>query len=239
MPTTYSPAMEMRMRVLDFGTDKYGLNAWIFDGTNDGTTNYDKVLFSKTKSATDSVGILAKGQWADVKVTIQGGALNGLTAGMLIRVEELTGNLSRVRLFHTSVSRALATWPGFSEAGFTGDFAEYLAQKFPTSTAADFAVLEAGVVSEETYIEQGCTGRPPTSRCSSTSPTNTGRICFSSGCRQLTSSSTSSSASSRRRCPAVTRTPPTTTSISMASRTVAWLFARPSSGRRTRSRMTR
>ncbi len=74
---------------------------------------------------------------------------------MLVKVEELTGDLSRVRLFHTSVSRALATWPGFSEPGFTGDFAEYLAQKFPTSTAADFAILEAGVTSEETYVEQG------------------------------------------------------------------------------------
>ena len=144
------------MRVLDFGVDKYGLNAWIFDSTNDGTTNYDRVLFSRTKSAADTVAILRKGQFADVKVTIQGGALNGLTAGMLIRVEELTGNLSRVRLFHTSVSRAIASWPTWpGEPGFTGDFAEFLAQRFPTSTAADFAVLEAGVVSEETYVEQG------------------------------------------------------------------------------------
>ena len=46
----YSPAKEMRLRVLDFGVDKYGLNAYIFDSTNDGTTNYDKVLFSRTKS---------------------------------------------------------------------------------------------------------------------------------------------------------------------------------------------
>ncbi len=75
---------------------------------------------------------------------------------MLVRVEELTPNLSRVRLFHTSVTRAIASWPTWpGEPGFTGDFAEYLAQKFPTSTAADFAVLEAGVVSEETYVEQG------------------------------------------------------------------------------------
>jgi 2',3'-cyclic-nucleotide 2'-phosphodiesterase (5'-nucleotidase family)/predicted AlkP superfamily pyrophosphatase or phosphodiesterase len=165
LPATFSPAMEMRLRVLDFGVDKYGLNAWIFDSTNDGTTNYDKVLFSRTKSAADSVGILRKGEWADVKVTVQGGALNGLTAGMLIRVEELTGNLSRVRLFHTSVSRAIASWPGWpGEPGFTGDFAEFLAQKFPTSTAADFAILEAGVVSEETYVEQGLywkTGHEP------------------------------------------------------------------------------
>ena len=156
LPATFSPPKEMRMRVLDFGVDKYGLNAWIFDSTNDGTTNYDRVLFSRTKSAADAVAVLRKGQFADVKVKVVGGALNGLTAGMLIRVEELTPNLSRVRLFHTSVSRAIATWPTWpGEPGFTGDFAEFLAQRFPTSTAADFAVLEAGVVSEETYVEQG------------------------------------------------------------------------------------
>ena len=146
----------MRLRVLDFGTDKYGLNAWIFDSTNDRRVNYDKVLFSRTKSASDSVGVIAEGQWADVKVKIADGPSAGLTAGMLVRVEELAPNLSRVRLFHTSVSRALATWPNWPGAsGFTGDFAEYLAQKFRTSTAADFAVLEAGVVSEETYVDQG------------------------------------------------------------------------------------
>ena len=156
LPQTFSPAREMRMRVLDFGTDKYGLNAWIFDSTNDNRTNYDKVLFSRTKSATDSVGILAKGQWADVKVQIADGPSAGLTAGMLVRVEELTANLSRVRLFHTSVSRAIASWASWpGEPGFTGDFAEFLAQKFKTSTAADFAVLEAGIVSEETYVDQG------------------------------------------------------------------------------------
>ena len=45
-PPRYSPAQEMRLRVLDFGIDKYGLNAYIYDTTNDGTTNYDRVLFS-------------------------------------------------------------------------------------------------------------------------------------------------------------------------------------------------
>jgi 2',3'-cyclic-nucleotide 2'-phosphodiesterase (5'-nucleotidase family) len=156
LPATYSPAMEMRLRVLDFGVDKYGLNAWIFDSTNDGATDYDKVLFSRTKDAADAVATLGKGQLADVKVKIVGGALAGKTAGMLVKVEQLTPDLSQVRLFHTSVSRAIATWPTWpGEPGFTGDFAEYLAQTFPTSTAADFAVLEAGVVSEDTYVQQG------------------------------------------------------------------------------------
>lgn len=66
-----------------------------------------------------SAGILKKGDWVDVKVTIQGGASPGLTAGMLVEVEELTPDLERARLFHTAVSRAIASWstrrgePGF------------------------------------------------------------------------------------------------------------------------------
>ena len=160
VPASSSPAQEMRMRVLDGNppVDKYGLNAYIYDTTNDGAVNYDRVLFSRTKSgaAPDRVADLAQNEWADIKVTVQGGALNGLTAGFLIKVEKLTPDLSQVRLFHTSVTRATATWPTWpGEPGFTGDFAEFLAQRFPTSTAADFAVLEAGIVSEETYVEQG------------------------------------------------------------------------------------
>jgi hypothetical protein len=58
LPATYSPAMEMHLRVLDFGTDKYGLDAWIFDSTNDKKTNYDSVLFSRTKNTADQVAIL-------------------------------------------------------------------------------------------------------------------------------------------------------------------------------------
>ena len=74
---------------------------------------------------------------------------------MLVKVEELSADLSRVRLFHTSVTRANASWPTWpGEPGYT-EFDEFLAAEFPTSTAADFAILEAGVTSEETYVEQG------------------------------------------------------------------------------------
>jgi 2',3'-cyclic-nucleotide 2'-phosphodiesterase (5'-nucleotidase family) len=156
VPTSYSPAKETRLRVIDFGVDKYGLNAYIFDSTNNGRTDYDRVLFSMTKDGDDSVGTLKEGQWADVKVTLVGGSLAGKTAGFLVKVERLARDLSQVRLFHTSVTRAIASWPTWpGEPGFTGDFAEFIAQRFPTATAADFAVLEAGIVSEETYVEQG------------------------------------------------------------------------------------
>jgi 2',3'-cyclic-nucleotide 2'-phosphodiesterase (5'-nucleotidase family) len=147
--------MEMRLRVIDFGVDKYGLNAYLFDSTDDQAVNYDKVLLAPGKDGALAAATIAKGQWADVKVTIVGGALAGKTAGMLVKVEELTPDLSQVRLLHTSVARANARWPGWSEAGFSGDFEEYVAQKFPSSTGADFAILESGIVSEETYVEQG------------------------------------------------------------------------------------
>jgi 2',3'-cyclic-nucleotide 2'-phosphodiesterase (5'-nucleotidase family) len=156
VPTSFSPAQEMRLRVLDGTVDKYGLNAYIYDSRNDGRSRYDRVLFSTTKDGDDSVGNLREGEWADVKVTIQGSDLDGKTGGMLIRVERLAGDLSEVRLFHTSVTRAIASWPTWpGEPGFTGTFEDYVAEEFPSSQAADFAVLEAGIVSEQTYVEQG------------------------------------------------------------------------------------
>jgi 2',3'-cyclic-nucleotide 2'-phosphodiesterase (5'-nucleotidase family) len=155
VPASYSPAKEMYMRVLDFGTDKYGRYAYIFDSTDDAVVNYDKVLFASTKDGSLAAVTLAKGEWGDIKVAIIGGSLAGKTAGFLIKVEELAPDLSKVRLFHTSVTRAIASWPTWpGEAGFS-DFSEWLAQTLPTSTAADFAILEAGIVSEDTYVEQG------------------------------------------------------------------------------------
>jgi 2',3'-cyclic-nucleotide 2'-phosphodiesterase (5'-nucleotidase family) len=158
VPASFSPAKQMRLRVLDGGVDKYGLNAYIYDRRNDGKVNYDRVLFSRTKagSGADRVAVLAEGELADVKVKIQGSELDGKTGGLLIKVERLAPDLSQVRLFHTSVTRAIASWPSWSgEPGFTGSFEDYVAERFPSSQAGDFAVLEAGIVSEETYVEQG------------------------------------------------------------------------------------
>jgi 2',3'-cyclic-nucleotide 2'-phosphodiesterase (5'-nucleotidase family) len=156
VPPSFSPAQEMRLRVLDAGVDKYGLDAYLFDSTDNGRVDYDRVLFARGKDGGQALATLRKGDLADIKVKVVGGALDGLTAGFLLKVEELTPDLSRVRLFHTSVARANATWPTWPGApGFTGDFAEFVAQRFASATAADFAVLESGVVSEETYVQQG------------------------------------------------------------------------------------
>ncbi len=98
VPKSYSPPMEMRLRVIDgTGGDKYGLNAYIYDSKRDRHHQYDRVLFSFTKDGNDEVADLKEGQWADVKVTINGGTnfptdpLNGKTGAMLIKVERLEG----------------------------------------------------------------------------------------------------------------------------------------------------
>ena len=57
-----------------------------------------------------------------------------------------------VRLFFTSVARAVATCTG---CGYAGDFEEYLNAWFPSSTAADYAIFESGLVDADTYVEQG------------------------------------------------------------------------------------
>ena len=66
--------------MLDAGIDKYGLNAYLYDSRDDGQTAYDRVLFSPTKDGGDAVGDLAEGEWADVKVTIQGSDRTGRRA---------------------------------------------------------------------------------------------------------------------------------------------------------------
>ena len=166
VPQSFSPAKEMHMNVKDTlsGTDRYGLNAYIYDSKNDRKTRYDRVLFSRTESGSDAVANLREGELADVKVKIQQpptatnpapGPFDGKTGAFLVKVERLASDLSQVRLFHTSVTRAIATWPNWTgEPGFTGSFEDFVAERFPSSQAGDFAVLEAGIVSEETYIDQ-------------------------------------------------------------------------------------
>lgn len=162
IPESALAARATRMRVLDFGIDKYGLNVLFYSTDADADPDYDHVLFDTDKDPSNGfVADLTPSDWGqlhEMKVTISGGSLAGKTGGYLFKVERLetaSNDKPIYRLFHTSVTRANAewtTWPG--EPGYAS-FADFIAGEFPVSTAADFAVLEAGVVSEETYVEQG------------------------------------------------------------------------------------
>ncbi|MGQ0848672.1 MAG: 5'-nucleotidase C-terminal domain-containing protein [Actinomycetota bacterium] len=160
-PASHSPALQEQVTLTntafpagDNVTRVYDL--YIFDSTNDSTTNYDGTLAVPSTAGKDgnaAVANLSAGEWADVKVTLTG-ARAGQTAGFYLKLVDLSADASQFRLYFTSVGRVNAS---YNALGVTGSlaFVETLARDFPTSTAADFSPLEAGIVDEDTYVEQG------------------------------------------------------------------------------------
>ena len=126
---------------------------YVYDLTDDATTNYDHVLIvsnASTKDCNQAVANLMAGEWADVKVVLANPA--GKTAGFYVKAHRLSPDLSQVSLFFNSVARSVATCTG---CGYVGNFEDDLNRLFPSSTAADYAIFESGLVDAETYIEQG------------------------------------------------------------------------------------
>jgi 2',3'-cyclic-nucleotide 2'-phosphodiesterase (5'-nucleotidase family)/predicted AlkP superfamily phosphohydrolase/phosphomutase len=160
VPASHSPAMQEQVKVTNTAfpaadnVDRF-YDLYIYDSTNDSTTNYDSVLVVATTAGKDgSVGTTMKqGDWREFKVTLTG-ARAGQTAGFYAKAIEIAPDLSKFRFYFTSIARVNATYNALGPAG-SAAFAETLASQFPTSTAADFAPLEAGIVDEDTYVEQG------------------------------------------------------------------------------------
>jgi 2',3'-cyclic-nucleotide 2'-phosphodiesterase (5'-nucleotidase family)/predicted AlkP superfamily phosphohydrolase/phosphomutase len=158
-PDSFSPARQQQFTLTTTfaaanPTRVYDL--YIYDSTNDGTANFDHVLLVPAEAGKDAnaaVADLAQGDWADVKVSLIGPRA-GQTAGFYVKAIEIAPDLSKFRLYFTSVARVNATYNELGDAG-SAALEETLAHDFPTSTAADFAPLEAGIVDEDTYVEQG------------------------------------------------------------------------------------
>ena len=157
VPTSHSPAKETSFTQNNGQIPGGGIwDVYIYDSTNDSTVNYDHVLFVNRLAAKNGTGgtILARGEWADTKLTIASGSLAGKTGGFYAKLIDLTPDLSRFRLYFTSVQRVNGSYNALGTAG-SDAFVETLAHDFPTSVAADFAPLEALIVDEDTYVEQG------------------------------------------------------------------------------------
>jgi 2',3'-cyclic-nucleotide 2'-phosphodiesterase (5'-nucleotidase family)/predicted AlkP superfamily phosphohydrolase/phosphomutase len=158
-PRSFSPPMEAQLTLT---TTFAAVNPtrvfdlFIYDTTDDHQTNYDRVLVvpaELNKNAAHPVARLSRGDWADVKVKLIG-AREGQTAGFYLKLIDLAPDLSQFRLYFTSVARANATYNARGPAG-SAAFEETLNARFPTSTAGDFAPLEARIIDEDTYVEQG------------------------------------------------------------------------------------
>ena len=133
-------------------------DAYIYDSHVDGISTYDRVLLTRTavaKDAGQAAADLAEGDWVDVRLTGADGLIGdraGQTAGFYVKLIDLAGAAGSVdsfKLYFTSVTRAIAT------CACDAEFESTLVDMFPTSTAADFAPLEAGIIDEDTYVEQG------------------------------------------------------------------------------------
>jgi 2',3'-cyclic-nucleotide 2'-phosphodiesterase (5'-nucleotidase family) len=160
VPMSYSPA---KQGTFDIGSYTTGGNPYIpndmydfyvYDSTDDAAVNYDKVLIvsnAYTKDGAMAAADLMAGEWADVKVTLAA-TLAGKTGGFYVKAFRLAPDLSQVSIFFTSVTRAVATCNG---CGYAGDFEDDLNRWFPSSTAADYAIFESGLVDAATYVEQG------------------------------------------------------------------------------------
>ena len=171
VPRSYSPAKQMHMAVFDTfatgGQDRYGLEAYIYDSSNNGRVDYDRVLFSRTKDGDDKVADLKEGQLADVKVKIvETGALNGKTGAMLVKVERLSRDLSQVRLFHTSVTRAIA---------IVADLAERAGLHRPASRTSSPSASRPRRPATSPCSRPASSARRPTSTSSSTGRPRTTR----------------------------------------------------------------
>jgi 2',3'-cyclic-nucleotide 2'-phosphodiesterase (5'-nucleotidase family)/predicted AlkP superfamily phosphohydrolase/phosphomutase len=159
VPASFSPAKQGQFTLTTTfaaANPTRVFDLYIFDSTNDSTTNYDRVLVVPTTAGKDGNAAsanLAQGDWKDVKVTLIGPRA-GQTAGFSVKAIEIAPDLSKFRLYFTSVARVNATYNALGASG-SAAFEETLARDFPTSTAADFAPLEAGIVDEDTYIQQG------------------------------------------------------------------------------------
>jgi 2',3'-cyclic-nucleotide 2'-phosphodiesterase (5'-nucleotidase family) len=161
VPASFSPARQETFKHTNTAfpavdnVDRF-YDLYIYDSTNDGATNYDRVLVvaaTDGKDGSKAAANLRAGEWAEIKVALTGGRA-GQTAGFYVKALDIAPNLSRFRVYFTSIARVNASHLALGTDG-SNAFAETLASKFPTSTAADFAPLEGGIVDEDTYVEQG------------------------------------------------------------------------------------
>ena len=133
-------------------------DVYAYDSVVDGVSAYDRVLLARTgvaKNAAEAAADLGIGDWVDVRLTGADGLIGtraGQTAGFYVKLIGLDGSggsIESFRLYFTSVARAIAN------CACDPNFESTLVDQFPTSTAADFAPLEAGIIDEDTYVEQG------------------------------------------------------------------------------------
>ena len=146
-------------------------NVYAYDSRNDGKASYNHVIIvpgllpsgSKDGSTAGAID-LAVGDFKAVRLTGSlglTGSRAGESAGHYIKLISLRPDLSDFKLYMTAIERpqarcgtaACAALP----AGVAGEdrLEKYIADNLPVWSGADFAPLEAGIIDEDTYVQQG------------------------------------------------------------------------------------
>jgi len=137
-------------------------DVYLYDSLVDGTAAYDHAILVRSAAAKDGSQAsvdLAVGDFKEIKLRGADGLIGaraGQTAGFYVKLIDLAADLSSFKLYFTSVERVRASCGTPACAALPGGSLEsYLADNFPTYISADFAPLEARIIDEETYVEQG------------------------------------------------------------------------------------
>jgi len=135
---------------------------YAYDSVVDGTPAYDHVILVRSAASKDgsqAATTLGVGDFNEVKLRGADGLIGaraGQTAGFYTKLIGLAPDLSSFKLYFTSVERLIATCSIPACLSLPGGSLEsYLADTFPTAVSADFAPLEARIIDEDTYVQQG------------------------------------------------------------------------------------
>ncbi len=170
---TGDPAAPAQQSVLTVATTFAAQNptrtydVYVYDSMVDGTAAYDRLILVRSglsKDGSQAATTLGVGDFNEIKLRGADGLIGdrvGQTAGFYTKLISLAPDLSQFKLYFTSVERAIASCAtaacnALPAGGATENRLEkYIADNLPTAVAADFAPLEARIIDEATYVEQG------------------------------------------------------------------------------------
>lgn len=136
-------------------------DVYIYDSLVDGIPAYDHIILVRRAAAKDgsqAASSLAVGDFKEVKLRGADGLIGaraGQTAGFYVKLIALAADLSTFKLYFTSVERVIASCSTAACAALPGGLEEYIASNLPTAISADYAPLEARIIDEDTYVQQG------------------------------------------------------------------------------------
>ena len=137
---------------------------YIYDSVVGGGAAYDHVIVSPVGKTGAALSVdLAVGNFKDIKLMGANGLIGqraNQTAGHYVKLISITPDGSQFKLYLTSLTRAIARCGAVCNgllAGGSGEdrLEKYIADNLLPWAAGDFAPLEAAVIDEDTYVEQG------------------------------------------------------------------------------------